>query len=1523
MRLLFFLTLAFSLFAKTPFEDTFPSSAEEIASLKNHLLIEGYVSPLSGQLVIAESDLVVKGASDLVLQRRFSPPTILGKYSDYSNKDRYFLAVHSKRQSAKGWVLYPHLWVGINPNSPYFQLSDPSGAVLEFEIKNEKGILKMPPFGFSNLRGEEPDSRVDLRNITLEFSGSQLTAHWPDGTKRLYSKWNHLYRLHKEITPNGQAVRYEYDNYILKKIVACDVSEKYSYGTIFVENENSWVGSDGRELKLHVKQQEIQASYKEGDKQAKCNVSIPLVIEASAPFYSNKAGYDERFLLNFYDAKEYPISCVYSRYKNHPSRIERFFTPSGTTAISYDAPIPGKKAGSTTVIHPSGATTVYRFNTLLLLEAVENWCNGKRVNQKRFSYDHKQHIAAIDTLDEEGGALLTRHFQCDEQGNPLVETLTGDFGSFSIRRKFDRGRCLFERRDDGLETVYTYLGDTWLLTSKTILDRGSCLRKTVYHYNGENHLVLEEEAGKTKISYVLYQTGSHLHRPEWQVINDWEGKLIRKVRFFYDRYGNTSKEEHFGSDGNLAYTIEREFDAKGNLLKETDPLGRCASYTYDNRGRPVRETTFSGSPVIERSFDEKGRLTLLKEENHRTEYGYNSSDELTWKVDYLGLKTTWEYDPVHGKPTVMDSSPLRMEYRYDAFGREISRSDSYGATTALRYNSYGAPLEIIDPDGGRRSFSYAPNGLLLEEIDPDGVKTTWSYDVLGRVLSKKVGERLTRYVYDAYQLLEEIDPTGIATRYLYNLAGQKVEEERAGRVTSFQYDSLGFLVSKKRGKRQINYKRNQIGQLLEQSEEPYLKTSWTYDNFGHVASLTREGTSYFRYDKYGRLFETLDETGSKTTIQYEEKDQRLIKRIVDPRGVETTEVYNAHGLLLQRSIPGALLEEFSYDRVLRCTRQDSLQFSYTPGGKRSSVVDAGKTTTLWAYTPSGKPLTEQKPTGVISYRYNDQGELIQKGEKRFSCDALGRLTQGTGFQRVLDPFGNILREEWENGLWIDSTYDDWDRVTLRKFFDGSAVGYRYEGPFLKEVQRYSAGGKTLYSHLYVDYNRSGKPLLEKGCFDTAYRYDATGRRRALLQTPYSVEKVSYDTAGNPIQQGTVSYAYDKASRLVAESSKFNAAYDFCHNCIEKNGVRAPSLTYDLNGNLLKETFQYNLFGELIEAAGDSFTYDALSRRIQKGGQSFLFVENEEIAMVEKGKIKELKVEGLSTPIAIEINEQAFAPICDIQGSIRTLVDWKDKKIMFHNTADAFGEGVSASIPYAYMGKRYDPTTGLVYFGKRYYDPCLQRWLTPDPQWEKDHSNLYQFLFNNPMVYRDPTGESIGGWLLGMGEILLGGALIFTGGVLEVATLGAYTIAFGLQTGAGLALIGDGFVRTTAEARNFASFPYSNNWRNFNYSCKKDNVDQNLTDDPDELLKQPDWEETTHPEAGKYGHRTFENKATGEKLRHDQGRPGKPGHEGKNHWHRLNPKSTSDKDAYLDGNGNPVGKGSDSSHLYAPKYTKKN
>jgi RHS repeat-associated protein len=76
-----------------------------------------------------------------------------------------------------------------------------------------------------------------------------------------------------------------------------------------------------------------------------------------------------------------------------------------------------------------------------------------------------------------------------------------------------------------------------------------------------------------------------------------------------------------------------------------------------------------------------------------------------------------------------------------------------------------------------------------------------------------------------------------------------------------------------------------------------------------------------------------------------------------------------------------------------------------------------------------------------------------------------------------------------------------------------------------------------------------------------------------------------------------------------------------------------------------------------------------------------------------------------------------------------------------------------------------------------------------------------------------------------------------------------------------------------------------------------------------------WEETTDAR-NKSGSREFKNKETGEKIRWDPGKKGKPGWEGKDHWHRYNPKSSGKRDLYLDRVGNPIARGAELSHIGA-------
>jgi RHS repeat-associated protein len=48
--------------------------------------------------------------------------------------------------------------------------------------------------------------------------------------------------------------------------------------------------------------------------------------------------------------------------------------------------------------------------------------------------------------------------------------------------------------------------------------------------------------------------------------------------------------------------------------------------------------------------------------------------------------------------------------------------------------------------------------------------------------------------------------------------------------------------------------------------------------------------------------------------------------------------------------------------------------------------------------------------------------------------------------------------------------------------------------------------------------------------------------------------------------------------------------------------------------------------------------------------------------------------------------------------------------------------------------------GLCYYGARYLAPWLARWISPDSAGAVDGLNLYVYVGNNPLKYRDPTGH---------------------------------------------------------------------------------------------------------------------------------------------------------------------------------------
>ncbi len=618
--------------------------------------------------------------------------------------------------------------------------------------------------------------------------------------------------------------------------------------------------------------------------------------------------------------------------------------------------------------------------------------------------------------------------------------------------------------------------------------------------------------------------------------------------------------------------------------------------------------------------------------------------------------------------------------------------------------------------------TYDIDGNLLTQTDALGHTTKYQYDLMNRVIKTTFADGSTvSYAYDAFgNQISITDQKGNTVTKTYDDYDRLSQIKDAnGGITKFNYDSEGRLLTLTDANgHNTTYTYDPNGNVLTQANSLNHTTQYTYDPAGNVATKTDANGKIliYMYDAFNQLISTTYPDGTEVTAVYDKLGRKT--SMTDSTG-QTKYTYDDMGRLLTKKSPGTNNTiTYTYDSEgNRLTNVDqdnrTITNTYDALNRLASVKDLNGTTTYGYDAVSNKVLVTS-PNGVSeNYTYDSLNRVL-------SVVNQGALGVIASFTNMYDPAGMIIKKIFQDGSWMQYTYDALNQL-------------------LEETKQTSTA--TIYDYVYTYDPVGNRMTWNYNGILRSYNYDAANRLSSWSFTANGTTQIDtyiYDNNGNRISKQVAitgqtsqqtSYSYDFENRLQVMSLP-NASIgspdtlEFIYN---GEGLRTQVKTNDV-----ASAFLYDDSNVLIERDDSGNTTKSYTRAVDyPGGISGLIAQN---------------YISNSTPV-VEYYHY------DNLGSTSNLTTAAGATASSYSY-DAFGNLTTAVLPtdanrYLFSTKEFDSRAGLYYFGARYYDPEVGRWLTQDPLEFVDGLNLYAYVNNNPVNFVDPDGylgERIGSFL---------------------------------------------------------------------------------------------------------------------------------------------------------------------------------
>ena len=782
-----------------------------------------------------------------------------------------------------------------------------------------------------------------------------------------------------------------------------------------------------------------------------------------------------------------------------PARILRTRHPAGAQ-LSYGYDARGRLAE---VAHSSGRTLRFRHDArgrLLQVNAAGAVTSGPPTTQLAAAYAYDQAGDLIEARDAGG-----RAYRFQYAGEHLLVKET-DRNGLSFYFQYDglgpSARCVRTWGDGGLyDHVLTY--DT--LAHRTLVEN-SLGEVTLYQMNEINQVeaVTDALGRTTRHAYdprngLPTQTIDPAGASE-QREYDQRGNCVRYLAANgaatvteYDQRNLPVREID-----TLGGAWEWAYDARGRLVGRRNPLEQRAQFRWDE-DRLVEITDPLGQSV-KLGHDAAGEVTSIRgpdgSEHRRV---YDGLGRCVSVIDAMGSEQRREHDAlgrvvrVHepdgnvneleydgeGAPVHVRDQHHDVRFSYCGLGRLASRTEA-GVSVRFEYDTEERLVAIHDPLGAAHRFELGATGLIDGERRFDGGHRRYQRDAAGRVIKLLRPEgRSTEYQYDPAGLLASVKHSdGTGARYRYRQDGGLVGVASASASVSFQRDALGRVVEEATGDDWVRVEYDAAGRRVGLRSSRGLHQRIRRNAAGDPVSVTvRRPPPAPAGDELPQ-----DETAARARLLPGDEVVWEARFGRDSLGQE-----------LERVLPGGIRARWKRDAIGRPVRQEihgaaglraARDYTWDVGGRLTMIADAARGPVRYQhdplgqlaaavledgtldlrlpdavgnlfrtqarddrkYGPGGQLLEATSAAGVTRYRYDGEGNLIEK-----------TLPDGGVWRYAWNGAGNLVRVIRPDGQTIELGYDPLGR-RLSRTFRGRTTRWIWDGNLiLHEWQEGSRG----------------------------------------------------------------------------------------------------------------------------------------------------------------------------------------------------------------------------------------------------------------------------------------------------------------------------------------------------------------------------------------------------------------------------------------------------------------------------------